>query len=248
MRILVINPNTSADLTKLVETAGRQVASPEIELVAVTAPRGVPYISSYSEAQIAGAVVLEILAEWHGEVDAAIIAAFGDPGLLGARQLFEIPVVGMAEAAMLTSCMLGRRFSIITFSPALSPWFRECVAFNSMTERFCGIRAVTTPFKTISEVQDELEDALVDLANSAVVEDDAEVIIFSGAPLAALAGKVADRIAVPVVDPMAAAVKQAEALISLKPRKPRAGGFQHELTKQTTGLTAALSRRIEHKA
>ena len=41
-------------------------------------------------------------------IDAAIVAAFGDPGLGGARELFDFPVVGMAEAAMLMACMLGR--------------------------------------------------------------------------------------------------------------------------------------------
>ncbi len=29
-----------------------------------------------------------------------VIAAFGDPGLIAARELFDLPIVGMAEAAM----------------------------------------------------------------------------------------------------------------------------------------------------
>ena len=62
-----------------------------------------------------------------GEFDAAIIAAFGDPGLRGASELFDFPIVGMAEAAMLTAWILGRRFAIVTFAPALSPWYRQCV-------------------------------------------------------------------------------------------------------------------------
>ena len=28
---------------------------------------------------------------------------------------------------MLTSCMLGRRFSIVTFATAMEPWYRESV-------------------------------------------------------------------------------------------------------------------------
>jgi 5-methylthioadenosine/S-adenosylhomocysteine deaminase len=31
--------------------------------------------------------------------------------------LFDVPIVGLAEAAMLSACMLGRRFSIVTFAP-----------------------------------------------------------------------------------------------------------------------------------
>jgi len=61
-----------------------------------------------------------MLAEAHRNVDGAILAAYGDPGLFGARELFDIPVVGVSEAAMLTACMVGQRFVIVTFATALS--------------------------------------------------------------------------------------------------------------------------------
>src|ERR1700755_391446 len=115
MKILLLNPNTTAAVPDLLYNAGHTAASSGTEIVPLTAPRGVPYIATRAEAQIGGAIALEMLAgHWRG-VDAAIIAAFGDPGLFGARELFDIPVVGMAEAAMLTACLLGRRFSIVTF-------------------------------------------------------------------------------------------------------------------------------------
>ena len=124
MRILLLNPNTTKGVTDLMMAAGREVASPGTELIPQTAQRGLPYIATRAEAQIGGTIALEMLAERHHEVDAAIIAAFGDPGLFGARELFDIPVVGLAEAAMLTACMLGRRFAIVTFARALGPWYR----------------------------------------------------------------------------------------------------------------------------
>src|SRR5205823_4648961 len=110
MKILLLNPNTSVEVTDLLVSAGRAAAAPGTELIPLTAPRGVPYIASRAEAQIGGTIALEMLAEHQHDADAAIIAAFGDPGLFGARELFDIPVVGMAEGAMLTACMLGRRF------------------------------------------------------------------------------------------------------------------------------------------
>src|SRR6478735_11931483 len=103
MKILVANPNTSAS-------------------------SGVPYIATRAEAAVGAVAALEMLAERRGEIDAAIVAAFGDPGLGGARELFDFPVVGMAEAAMLTACMLGRSFAIVSFAKALEPWFAEIVA------------------------------------------------------------------------------------------------------------------------
>lgn len=244
MRILVLNPNTSTGITDRLMGAARPAAAPGTELVALTAPRGFPYIATRAEAQIGGAIAIEMLAEHHTGFDAAIIAAFGDPGLLGARELFDLPVVGMAEAAMLTACMLGKRFAIVTFAQALGPWYEECVEMHGLCSRLAGIRMLDGSFGAVSDVQDEKEELLVQLANAAVTQDEADVIILAGAPLAGLAERVKHRIPVPVVDQMAAAVKQAEALVSLQVRKATAGTFRRPAAKPTIGLSPALAERF----
>ncbi|MFN5455060.1 aspartate/glutamate racemase family protein, partial [Bradyrhizobium sp.] len=109
--------------------------------------------------------------------DAAIIAAFGDPGLFAARELFDVPVIGLAEAAMLTACMAGRRFAIVTFAQALGPWYEECVRMHGLMERCAGIRMLDGSFKQISDVQHEKEELLVELALRAVEENEADVLI-----------------------------------------------------------------------
>ena len=247
MKILLLNPNTTVAVTELLHAAAAPVVAPGTELVTATAPRGVSYIATRAEAQIGGAIALEMLAAAAPDIDAAVIAAFGDPGLFGARELFDIPVVGLAEAAMLTACMLGRKFSIVTFAAALGPWYQECVSMHGLDIRCAGIRTLDGSFLSISDVQTEKEDMLVQLANRAVWEDGADVVILSGAPLAGLAEKVGDRIPVPVVDPVAAAVRQAETLATLKPRKPVAGTFRRPDPKPTIGLPDALAAIIEHR-
>lgn len=247
MKVLLLNPNTSVDVTRLLLDAAVSVANPGTELVPLTAPRGVPYIATRAEAQIGGAIALEMLAEHHRTCDAAIIAAFGDPGLLGARELFPIPIVGMAEAAMLTACMLGRRFSIITFARALGPWYEDCVEMHGLRSRCAGIRTLDSPFRSVVNVQEEKADLLVALAREAIERDAADVCILSGAPLAGLAYKIADRIPVPLVDPIGAAVKQAEALVALKPRKADAGTFRRPDAKSSIGLAPVLADWIAHK-
>jgi len=245
MRILVLNPNTSQGITDRLMSAATPVAAPGTELVALTATRGFPYIATRAEAQIGGAVALEMLAEHHADFDAAIIAAFGDPGLFGARELFDLPVIGMAEAAMLTACMLGKRFAIVTFAQALGPWYQECVESHGLSGRLAGIRMLDGKFASVSDVQDEKEELLVQLANAAVAEDEADVVILAGAPLAGLADKVKHRIPVPVVDQMAAAIKQAEALASLRVCKATAGTFRRPAAKPTLGLAPDLAARFE---
>lgn len=247
MKILLLNPNTTAEVTGLLYAAGHRAASPGTELVAMTARRGVPYIATRAEAQIGGAIALEMLAEAGQNFDAAIIAAFGDPGLFGARELFAFPIVGLAEAAMLTACMVGRKFAVVTFSRTLAPWYEECVATHGLEKRCAGIRALDEAFQSISEVQSEKEEMLVRLAHAAVEQDGADVVILSGAPLSGLADKVKDRIPVPVIDPISAAVRQAETLAVLKPRKAVAGTFRRPGPKPTTGLAEPLAAVIEHR-
>jgi Asp/Glu/hydantoin racemase len=118
---------------------------------------------------------------------------------------------------------------------------------HGLAGRCAGIRMLDGPFRTLSDVQTEKEKLLVDLATQTIETTDADVLIFGGAPLAGLADKVKHLIPVPVVDQVQAAVKLAELLVALRPRKASAGTFRRPAAKPTTGLAAALARRIEHK-
>ncbi|MBS0642810.1 MAG: aspartate/glutamate racemase family protein [Acetobacteraceae bacterium] len=242
MRILFANPNTTTAVTDRIAAVARGAASPGTEVVAVTAPYGVPYIATRAEAVIGGRVALELLAEHSPGCDAAVIAAFADPGIGGARELFPIPVIGMAEAAMLTACMLGRRFSIVTFATAMEPWYRECVDYNGLGGRLASIRCVPGGFRDINSVAEEKSDELVAACCAAVEQDQADVVILGGAPLAGLASVVAERVPVPLVDGVAAAMRQAEVLAALRPRKATAGTFRTPDAKPVTGVPAALER------
>jgi Asp/Glu/hydantoin racemase len=241
MRILILNPNTTEAVTSLMLDAARAVASPGVEVDAITAPRGFPYIASRAEAQIGGAVALEMLAETQGRFDAAIVAAFGDPGLFGARELFDFPVIGVSEAAMLTACMLGGQFLIVTFASALCGWYRDCVAMHRLESRCAGVVSLDRSFGSLEDARETNWPALVDLANAAIAERDADVAILAGAPLAGLAGRARNLIRVPVIDPVAAAVKQAEALVALRTIKASLSSFRRPAPKATTGLSQKLT-------
>ncbi len=248
MRILLINPNTSQSITQRLADAACAKMSSGTKLDTVTASFGVPYISTRTEATIGGMAVLEILSKRHADYDAAIIAAFGDPGLGAARELFDIPVVGLAEAGMLTACMLGGKFAIVTFASALGPWYRECVAWHGLENRCAGVHMLNGSFRTIDEVQEEKKDLLVELCQTIVADDEVDTIVFAGAPLAGLAGLVRDQISVPVVDCAQAAVNQAEVLARLRPAKASNGSFRRPAAKPSSGLSPALAARIAHKS
>ncbi len=81
MRIMVLNPNTSESHHCAPCRCRREAAAPGTVIVPLTAPRGVPSSPRAPKPRSAAPSLLEMLAERHQDVDAVIIAAFGDPGL-----------------------------------------------------------------------------------------------------------------------------------------------------------------------
>ena len=187
MRILVLNPNTSTEITagspqrpSKPRRPGRS-SRPQRRRVVFPISRPAPRPRS------AGRWRSKCWPSCHRDCDAAIIAAFGDPGLFGARELFDIPVVGMAEASMLTACMLGRRFAIVTFARALGPWYQECVDMHGLAGRCAGIRMLDDPFELIGDVQAEQAGQLGGARRSGGAGAGGRLGDPAGAPLAGLA-------------------------------------------------------------
>lgn len=237
MRIVLLNPNTTQALTDRMASLARQALPAGASLLPITAPRGFPYISSLPEAQVAGTICLEALAE-APPCDAAIIAAFGDPGLAAARALFGFPVVGMAEASILTALKLGQRFAIVTFTPAMRDCYGQSVAALGLGARFLGVRTPPDAPFDITDVARTHGPALRALVADAA-RDGAEAVILGGAPLAGLAASLAPDMPVPLVDPVTAATHQAVALASQGPwpRHPQS----RPAPKPSAGLPAALA-------
>lgn len=245
MRLLLINPNISDRITEVMAAEARRSASPTTEIVAATARFGTLYIENRAEAAIASHAVLEALAEHAGDCDAAIVAAFGDPGLGAAKELMDIPVLGISEAALLIAYLLGRRYSIVCLTRRLRTWYMECAAEHGLAGRMASVRALDVPVGDITRAKQDLSERLVAECLHAVDEDDAEVIILGGGPIAGLARDVADRISVPTIDGVSCAVRLAEALVALGPRPPTRGSFARPPSKPARGLAPALARMID---
>jgi allantoin racemase len=118
---------------------------------------------------------------------------------------------------------------------------------NRAVAQIGGAIALDLSFSEIVSDQRGNGDVLLDLAVKVVRDSGADCLIFGGAPLAGFALRARDRIPVPIVDPVAAAVKQAETLVALAPRKSSVGSFARPSPKATLHLAAALAARIEHQ-
>ena len=244
MKLLLVNPNITAAMTESMAAEARRFASPGTDIVAVTAEFGTQYVENRVEAAIAAHAVLDALAKHAAGCDAAIVSAFGDPGLAAAREFSDIPVLGIEESAILTAWMLGRRYSIICLTPRLRTWYIECAQENGLAGRLASVRALDVPIPDITRAKQQLRDRLIEECLRAVEQDAAEVIIFGGGPIAGLARETADAIPVPSLDGISCAVRLAEALVGLHPRPPSRGSFARPPAKPAKGLAPELMRRI----
>ncbi|MDI5933434.1 aspartate/glutamate racemase family protein [Halomonas kalidii] len=244
MKLLVINPNISTDVTALIEREAQRSTRPGTELSMATAPFGVAYIETRAEAQIGGYAAMQVAAERYADHDAVVVAAFGDPGLTALREILPIPVVGMTEAALVSACQQGSRFSVIAISQRIQAWYRETIAGYGFADRLASIRALDEPLAHIGRVQEDQGERLVALAERAVADDGADVLILAGAPLAGLARGVAERLPVPALDGVTCALHQAQALVDLRATTPTAGSFAAPPTKGCHGLSEALTRLV----
>ncbi len=217
MRLLVVNSNTTDGVTARIADCARAAASPGTEITAISAPFGLPLIVSRADWLIAGPATLAALSAHRGTYDAAIIACFGDPGLDAAKELLDVPVLGISEAAFHAACMFGRRFGIVSFTAALRPMFEDVLAHHGLAARCAGFR-MGPPFAgDPGRVAEERRDLLLDLCRQSVEQDGAEAVILAGGPLAGIAPALAPHVAVPLVDGTAAAVRLAEAMVGLAP-------------------------------
>ena len=245
MRLLLINPNISDSVSALIRAEAERSAAPGTEIEVLTAPFGVAYIETRFEALIGAYATAQLAAEHHEGFDAVIVAAFGDPGLTGLREALPIPVTGLTEAALASAHLLGHRISIIAISQRIQAWYREVVESYGFGSRLASIRALDRPLAGIGSVQDDHAQALQRLAERAVDEDGAEVIVLAGAPLAGLARSLAGQLPVPVVDGVSSAVRHAQTLVALQPGRATRGSFAPPPRKPNRGLSPALMRLLE---
>ena len=240
MKLLFINPNTSAHLTDMGARIARSVARPDTEIVPATGRFGARYITTRAAAAIAGHAALDCYAREGQGADAVLIACFGDPGLFALRELASVPVIGMAEASCHMAATLGRKFSIVTGGLAWGPMLEEFVAAIGLSTNLASVRTVTA---TGADIAADPEKALA--CKAAVNEDGAEAIILGGLGLAGIASRIAADVPVPLIDNVVAAVRMAEAAASLGVVKARAGSFAPKDPVETLGLSAELAALLE---
>lgn len=191
MRLLVINPNTTAAMTERLVSEAARFAGPGWTVEGATARFGHEVIASRVSFAIGAHAALdayETYAAAHGWPDAVLLGCFGDPGLAALREVAPgTPVAGLAQASIQQALRVGERFAIVTAGAAWREMLLETVRLERAEERLVdifvldgtGLAVSRDPEAFLARVQE-----LADMARAA----GADAVVLGGAGFAGFAG------------------------------------------------------------
>jgi allantoin racemase len=241
VRILLINPNTTEAVTQRMAEAARRVAAPDVAIETTTAQFGPQIIGSRAETVVAAAAVVERLSQANG-YDAVIVGASVDPALAAAREMLDIPVVGITEAALHAACLLGGKVGAIVMSANSDTILREMADAYGLGTRLAAVRTLPiTPLELLADL-DAATRAISAAADAMVTSEGVDTVALIGAVMAGMAAVVQPALRVPVVEGVSAAVGFAEALVRLRVSPARAGSFAKPPAERVSALARALGK------
>lgn len=221
MKILVINPVGHATWDEKDREIYTKYASPGTYVEVKSLPKGPKSIESAEDFAEAVQPVVETVKKNADSYDGFVVNCFLDPGVELAQEIVPKPVIGPGSASLLLASYTSRRVGIATVSS------RDTLKFfmERLRQRVpAGVEVVADTIEIgVLDLDGMWKDVLEKLVNTSreLLMQGAEVIVLGCTGLAGAAEYVSSKIGAPVIDPTHAALKLAEALISLGVKKSK---------------------------
>lgn len=220
VRLLIINPNTTSRITTLLETHAKAIVGTGVEIRAVTARFGAPYIACEASYAVGGHATLDAwafaLAPEQPPPHAVLIGCFGDPGLLALRESSHAPVTGLAEASFLEASNHGP-FAIVTGGQRWKPMLERLAQTLGYSQLLAGIHTVSPTGAQLAEDPVAARVLLAKACREAASHFKARAVVLGGAGLAGLAAAIQHEVDVPVIDSVLAGTRHAVKIAGLMP-------------------------------
>ncbi|MGI9424425.1 MAG: aspartate/glutamate racemase family protein [Hyphomicrobiaceae bacterium] len=188
-----------------------------IEIEVRSVARGTASIESAYDAAVVVPYILESLrAAVDDGADAVIIGCFSDPGIDALREIVEVPAVGPGMSAMLLALQLGNKFSIIAPNEKGSGHSASYVRQLGIQDRYASTRGMGLSVVDLARSGNEAMDRIVTVGQRCIDEDGAHVLVLGCMSMAFLGidAAIQDRLGVPVVSPVIAALKTTETMLA----------------------------------
>jgi allantoin racemase len=222
--LLVINPNTSASVSELLQERMQAEVGAAMRVRTVTARFGSTYISDEASYAIAAHAVIDAwtVARTQSNPDAILIACFGDPGIFALREVASVPVMGLAEAAFTEAACHGR-FAVVTGGERWRQMLSRLALALGFSHVLAGIHTVSPTGAQLSADPEGARELLANACAAAERESEAQAVIVGGAALAGVAALIQPQVRVPLIDSVAAGARWALGLEGSKPRSRFSG-------------------------
>ncbi|WP_316433906.1 MAG: aspartate/glutamate racemase family protein [Leptolyngbya sp. IPPAS B-1204] len=236
IRINVINGNTFEPMTQGIDESAQAACFPGTEVVTTQPKAGPQSLECYYDEYLAIPGILEQIILANRDFDAFVIACWGDPGLEAAREITTKPVIGIAEASMYVANMLAARWGVVTTQHRTLDIIEKTIYKAGFAHRCVSIRTTGLAVIETETARQATIDALEQVGRLAITEDKAEALCLGCAGMSRLDVELEQRLEVPVIDAVAAAVKLAEALVGLKKQTSKALTYQFPGIKPIKGF------------
>ncbi|MEU6355590.1 aspartate/glutamate racemase family protein [Streptomyces sp. NPDC047072] len=233
MRIVVTNCNTTQAMTEEIVRGARAVAGPGTTVLGLTPAWGPESAEGWLDSYLSAAAVIDLLRTYDGPAyDAVVMAGFGEHGREGVRELVDVPVVDITEAAAHLACLLGRRYGVVTTLERSCGQIEDSLELAGVGRNCVAVAGTGLGVLELTD-QERTETAFLAAAER-VREAGAEVLVLGCAGMTGLQRTVGEKLGLPVVDGVAAAVKLAESLVELGLTTSRAGSYARPVAKRRT--------------
>src|SRR5262249_1019763 len=148
-----------------------------------------------------------------------VIGCYSDPGLDALREMLTIPVIGPGASSLHLAAQLGTRISVLT--PAGRGFGRVAARLRALAlgDLLASVRGIGLSVMDLAKQKPGALDKAADAARVAVDQDGADVLVLGCMSMAFLPGiceTLSERVGVPVVNPVVAALKTAEAVATMR--------------------------------
>jgi Asp/Glu/hydantoin racemase len=210
-RILLINPNHSADCTSGIDAAVarfRHPGGPAIDVVDL--PEGPPAIYTWRDWH---AVVEPLCRRIEREAaDVTIIACASDPGIEAARTATDRPVLGVFRSAVAVAVAHAERFGVIAMVDSSKARHLAALRAMGLDTRLAAEVPLNVSMATLLE-PDTVRTRLIEAAQTCAAAG-AGTVILGCAGMAHHRAAVEAAVGVPVIEPCQAAVALALATVA----------------------------------
>lgn len=215
-KILVVNPNTNPKNTKVIEDAIKPHIPKEFQVDVVNPEKGPIGLESYYHNYLASVEVHKVIvdAEKNG-YNGVVIACYGDPGIEAAKELVNIPVVGITEASYALARMLATKFLVVVSAETAVPRQIRYIKSLGIPDFQYAVRPIGLTVLGVMSDRMSAKDLIAENCKIALKETGSELIVMGCSGFSGLRADLEDQLQVPIIDPVVAGVHICTTLIRM---------------------------------